>query len=69
MKTITLFQMVEQLKVNILDVQFDINSDWIGESDKRKMQSHLQNLIIAKANLELVLEDINGQIFNSSLQK
>ncbi len=61
--TLTLTETLEQLQVWIEDCQYDLTSDWIEEEDKREMEQQLQNLLIAKANLEAI-KNRGGQIFN-----
>jgi len=68
MSTLTLTQIIEQTGSWIEDVQCDLSSDWITEQDRREMQLQLQNLIIAKANLE-ALNNLGGQIFSSVISK
>lgn len=68
MKKLTLTETLEQLQVWIEDCQFDLTSDWIEEEDKREMGQQLQNLLIAKANLE-ALKNRGGQIFQSVITK
>tara|TARA_R100001509_G_scaffold106887_1_gene63471 strand:- start:1952 stop:2164 length:213 start_codon:yes stop_codon:yes gene_type:complete len=63
-KNLTLTETLEQLKVWIEDCQFDLSSDWIEEEDKREMTQQLQNLLIAKANLEII-QNTGGQILKS----
>tara|TARA_R110000751_G_scaffold258878_1_gene358247 strand:+ start:195 stop:401 length:207 start_codon:yes stop_codon:yes gene_type:complete len=68
MKNLTLTQTLEQLQIWIENCQCDLSSDWIEEPDKREMEQQLQNLMIAKANLD-ALGFIGGQIFNSVISK
>ena len=68
MKKLTLTEMIEKLDEWIENTQGDINSDWIEEQDKREMQQQLQNLIISKGNLELIM-NTGEQIFNSVINK
>ena len=63
-KNFTLTETLEQLKVWIEDCQFDLSSNWIEEEDKREMAQQLQNLLIAKANLEII-QNRGGQILKS----
>jgi ATP-dependent protease HslVU (ClpYQ) peptidase subunit len=65
-QTITFTDIIEQLDENILNVQFDLQQDW--NEEKELMFIQLQQLIIAKANLELILQT-GGQIFSSSISK
>jgi len=65
-QTITFTDIIEQLDENILNVQFDLEQDW--NEEKELMFIQLQQLIIAKANLELILQT-GGQIFSSSISK
>jgi len=68
MENLTLTQTIKELQIWIENCQFDLTSDWIEESDKREMQQQLQNLLIAKANLEAII-NTGGQIFSSSISK
>lgn len=62
----TLTETLNQLQEWIETAQCDLASDWIDEDEKREMTQQLQNLLIAKANLE-ALKNRGGQIFNSVL--
>ena len=64
MENLTLTQTIEQLEIWIEDVQFDLTQDW--NEEKELMLVQLQQLIIAKSNLELILKTGN-QIFCSSI--
>ena len=66
MKNLTLTQIIEELDIFILDTQSDLTKDW--NEEKELMSIQLQNLLIAKANLELILKTGN-QIFKSSIRK
>jgi len=66
MENLTLTQITKQLDIFIADTQFDIQQDWNEEKELMFMQ--LQNLLIAKANLELILKTGN-QIFKSTIKK
>ena len=66
MENLTLTQMIEKLEIWIEDVQFDLTQDW--NEEKELMLVQLQQLIIAKSNLELILKTGN-QIFCSSIPK
>jgi hypothetical protein len=66
MKNLTLTQIIEELDIFILDTQSDLTKDW--NEEKELMSIQLQNLLIAKANLELILKSGN-QIFKSSISK
>jgi len=68
MENLTLTQTIEQLQIWIENCQFDLSSNWIEESDKREMEQQLQNLLIAKANLDALINR-GGQIFSSSISK
>ena len=68
MESLTLTQTIEQLQIWIENCQFDLTSNWIEDSDKREMEQQLQNLLIAKANLEAVINR-GGQIFQSVITK
>ena len=66
MKTIKFTDIIEQLNENILEVQSDLQKDW--NEEKELMSIQLQQLLIAKSNLELILQT-GGQIFSSSSSK
>ena len=66
MENLTLTQTIEQLSIWIEDVQHDITKDW--NEEKELMMVQLQQLIIAKSNLELILKTGN-QILRSSIPK
>lgn len=63
---ITLTNVIDKLNIWIGDVQFDLTEDW--NEEKPLMQQQLQQLLVAKANLELIKET-GGQILNSSISK
>ena len=63
---ITLTNVIDKLNVWISDVQFDLTEDW--NEEKHLMQQQLQQLLVAKANLELIKET-GGQILSSSISK
>jgi ATP-dependent protease HslVU (ClpYQ) peptidase subunit len=65
-ETIKFTDIIEQLNESILNVQFDLQKDW--NQEKQLMYIQLQQLLIAKANLELILQT-GGQIFMSSISK
>lgn len=65
-KRITLTETIENLDTWIVDTQFDLQQDW--NEEKELMQIQLQQLLIAKANLECILKT-GGQILSSSIQK
>jgi ATP-dependent protease HslVU (ClpYQ) peptidase subunit len=64
--THTLTEIIEQLNWSIQNVQYDLQQEW--NEDKVLMSIQLQQLLIAKANLELILQT-DGQIFRSSISK
>lgn len=66
MENLTLTQTIQQLSIWIEDVQHDITQDW--NEEKELMMVQLQQLIIAKSNLELILKT-GGQILSSSIPK
>jgi len=66
MKDLTLTETVEQIDIWIENIQFDLIQDW--NEEKELMMIQLQQLIIAKANLELILKT-GGQILSSSISK
>jgi hypothetical protein len=68
MENLTLTQTIEQLQIWIENCQCDLTSDWIEDNDKREIEQQLQNLLIAKANLESLINR-GGQIFRSSINK
>ena len=57
MENLTLTQTIKQLQIWIENCQSDLTSDnkLFDEFDKREMQQKLQNLLIAKANLEALI--------------
>ena len=63
---ITLTNVIDKLNIWIGDVQFDLTEDW--NEEKPLMQQQLQQLLVAKANLELIKET-GGQILSSSIPK
>jgi len=63
---ITLTNVIDKLNIWIGDVQFDLTEDW--NEEKPLMQQQLQQLLVAKANLELIKET-GGQILSSSISK
>jgi hypothetical protein len=69
MKDLSLTQIIEKLQEWAIDVNSDINSDWISDEVRRKSQSELQLLLIAKANLEMLASNPNSQSFLSSIKK
>jgi len=66
MENLTLTQIIEKLEIWIEDVQFDLTEDW--NEEKELMLVQLQQLIIAKSSLELILKTGN-QILRSSIPK
>ena len=66
MEDLTLTQTIKQLEIWIENVQFDLTEDW--NEEKQLMMIQLQQLIIAKSNLELILKT-GGQILSSSISK
>lgn len=68
MENLTLTQTIEQLQIWIENCQCDLTSNWIEDNDKREMEQQLQNLLIAKANLEALINR-GEQIFSSSISK
>jgi hypothetical protein len=69
MKDLSLTQIIEKLQEWAIDVNSDINSDWISDEVRRKSQSELQLLLMAKANLEMLASNPNSQSFSSSIKK
>ena len=63
---ITLTNILNKLNIWIGNVQFDLTEDW--NEEKALMQQQLQQLLVAKANLELIKET-GGQILSSSISK
>ena len=63
---ITLTNVIDKLNIWIGDVQFDLTEDW--NEEKTLMQQQLQQLLVDKANLELIKET-GGQILSSSISK
>ncbi len=66
MENLTLTQTIEKIDIWIEDVQHDLTQDW--NEEKELMMVQLQQLIIAKSNLELILKT-GGQILSSSISK
>ena len=65
-KKITFTETLKELGIWIDNVQFDLEQDW--NEEKEEMQIQLQQLLIAKANLEQVMKH-GKQIFSSSITK
>lgn len=63
---ITLTDVIDKLNTWIGDVQFDLTEDW--NEEKPLMQQQLQQLLVAKSNLELI-KQTGGQILSSSISK
>jgi|GEM_PF-4506961 len=63
---ITLTNVIDKLNIWIGDVQFDLTEEW--NEEKTLMQQQLQQLLVAKAALELIKET-GGQILSSSISK
>ena len=62
----SLTQVRKFLESAIVDTKCDLQSDWIEESDRSVMAMHLQLLIVAKGNLDVIANDgIGSQIFKS----
>lgn len=66
MENPTLTQTIENINRWIQEVQFDLTQDW--NEDKELMTMQLQQLMVAKANLELIL-NTGGQILDSAISK
>jgi hypothetical protein len=66
MEKLTLTQIAEELNEFIANTQSDLQADW--NEEKELMSIQLQNLLIAKANIDLILQTGN-QIFKSSIRK
>lgn len=65
---LTLTQTIHKLQEWIENTQYDLSQNWLSDTERNEMHMQLQNLIIAKANLE-ALDNLGGQIFNSSIRK
>ena len=65
-KKITFTETLKELEIWIDNVQFDLEQEW--NEEKEEMQIQLQQLLIAKANLEQVMKH-GKQIFSSSITK
>lgn len=63
---ITLTNIINKLNIWIGDVQFDLTEDW--NEEKTLMKQQLQQLLVAKSNLELI-KKTGGQILSSSISK
>jgi hypothetical protein len=61
-------KIIMELNECILNVTYDIQQDYLTEQEKILMQTQLQMLLIAKANLELVNQTA-GHIFRSAIEK
>jgi hypothetical protein len=62
----TLTQVREFLEEAIVNTKFDLQSDWLEERERPVMTMHLQLLIAAKGNLDVIANDGKGsQIFKS----
>ena len=66
MENTTLTQTIQNIERWIEEVQFDLTQDWNEEKDLMMIQ--LQQLIIAKSNLEMILKT-GGQILDSAISK
>jgi hypothetical protein len=63
---ITLTQVRDFLEGAIADAKCDLQSDWLEERERPVMTMHLQLLIAAKGNLDVIANDGKGhQIFKS----
>ena len=61
--------MIQKIDTWIVDTQFDITCDWMEiEREKELMKAQLQQLMIAKSNLELILKT-GGQILQGVITK
>lgn len=63
---ITLTEITKQLDGWIMETTWDLQQDW--NEEKELMSIQLQNLLIAKANLEMILKT-GGQILSSAIRK
>ena len=61
-------KIIMELNECILNVTYDIQQDYLTEQEKMLMQTQLQMLLIAKANLELI-NQTGGHIFRSAIEK
>jgi hypothetical protein len=65
----SLTQVSNFLESAIVDTKCDLQSDWLEERERSVMAMHLQLLIIAKGNLDLIANDGEGsQIFKSVIK-
>jgi hypothetical protein len=63
---ITLTQVRDFLEDAIINTKCDLQSDWLEERERPVMTMHLQLLIAAKGNLDVIANDGKGhQIFKS----
>ena len=60
-------KIIMELNECILNVTYDIQQDYLTEQEKILMQTQLQMLLIAKANLELI-NQTGGHIFRSAIE-
>lgn len=67
-KKITLTEIIEQLDIWIGDAQFDISNDLLDETERMEMQNQIQQMLIAKANLETI-ENFGDKIFQMSIRR
>lgn len=67
-KKITLTEIIEQLDVWIGDAQFDISNDLLDETERMEIQNQIQQMLIAKANLETI-ENFGDKIFQMSIRR
>tara|TARA_A100000171_G_C2114582_1_gene137090 strand:+ start:777 stop:1004 length:228 start_codon:yes stop_codon:yes gene_type:complete len=67
-KKITLTEIIEQLNIWIGDAQFDISGDNLDKLEKMEMQNQIQQMLIAKANLETI-ENFGNKIFDMSIRR
>lgn len=66
MQNLTLTETIKYLEESISNIQYDLRQDW--NEEKEIMTIQLQSMIIAKANLEFIMQT-GGQIFESSITK
>ena len=67
-KKITLTEIIQQLDVWIGDAQFDISNELLDETGRIETQNQIQQMLIAKANLEQI-EKFGDTIFQMSIRK
>ena len=68
MENLKLSEIIEQLDIWIGDAQFDMTRDFLDEDEKQEFSQQIQQMLIAKANLETI-ENFGDKIFQSAIRK